>query len=668
MASEDTTRIASILSSQLPADVADDLGGHIRFIRDGASPGLRVHDGVAWKSFLGTLAFTPGSVLFTGPDGAAAQDNANLFWDDTNKRLGIGTASPSVKLHLKNVVAGANSFLIESDGGAGLLTRLVIENNAIEPVDMSLREVVLSLGLSTRPGVSFNFYTNAFYTPINIYRSGSTSIVNWQLNSSGAMTSAVGGVASSAWDVKVAGEANSRFNVDEFGKLSWGAGGASALDTILQRSAAGILKIDNNLVLGATSLLSAERVRFSGSGNTEVLIDSTGTGTPRLHLDALAGATPEVRFRSSVAGVALSFLTENVERMRLSPTGSLTLVNAGPHVIGGSLNVDTQLLMVGTFVGVTNVIGLRIQDTLVPPVGGFGYGTYLSPTINKAGSGTHPDFATLIVDSPIITAGAATLTNASTVKITGAPTDGVNNYAVWSVSGSNRFGGEIRAEAAIRSHTQINNLLDLVTSGNVRLMTTDGHLLLDVFNDTSDVAFRTGSALTTKMTLKNTGILALGTSVTTGAATGDLVLAAGKNILSVNNAATGTISLIRQGVLGAIDFVVLADSRIVSIGVPASITSSAPGDLVLSNLNHVRFVNNAGTNTIRSITVNAADELELAPGGNDIRWGRALVALGGGAAPTLGTIGGSGPVTAAQNTWMRVVDSAGAAFWVPAWK
>jgi hypothetical protein len=46
----------------------------------------------------------------------------------------------------------------------------------------------------------------------------------------------------------------------------------------------------------------------------------------------------------------------------------------------------------------------------------------------------------------------------------------------------------------------------------------------------------------------------------------------------------------------------------------------------------------------------------------------ALVALGGGAAPTVGTIGGSGPATAAQNTWLRMVDSTGAAFFVPVWK
>lgn len=64
----------------------------------------------------------------------------------------------------------------------------------------------------------------------------------------------------------------------------------------------------------------------------------------------------------------------------------------------------------------------------------------------------------------------------------------------------------------------------------------------------------------------------------------------------------------------------------------------------------------------------AATEIILSSDGGDVKWGKPLVALGGGAVPTFGTIGGSGPATAAQNTWMRVIDSTGAAFWVPAWK
>jgi|GEM_PF-688605 len=41
---------------------------------------------------------TLGSVPFAGASGVLSQDNANLFWDNTNKWLGIGTASPSATL------------------------------------------------------------------------------------------------------------------------------------------------------------------------------------------------------------------------------------------------------------------------------------------------------------------------------------------------------------------------------------------------------------------------------------------------------------------------------------------------------------------------------------------------------------------------------------------
>lgn len=68
-----------------------------------------------------------------------------------------------------------------------------------------------------------------------------------------------------------------------------------------------------------------------------------------------------------------------------------------------------------------------------------------------------------------------------------------------------------------------------------------------------------------------------------------------------------------------------------------------------------------------TISTTTSGDIQLTPFG-DVRWNKALVALGGGAAPTFGTIGGSGPAAAAQNSWMRVKDSTGAAFWVPAWK
>jgi hypothetical protein len=47
-----------------------------------------------------TTALTQGSVPFIGTSGALTQDNANLFFDDTNNRLGINTNAPTTALDI----------------------------------------------------------------------------------------------------------------------------------------------------------------------------------------------------------------------------------------------------------------------------------------------------------------------------------------------------------------------------------------------------------------------------------------------------------------------------------------------------------------------------------------------------------------------------------------
>jgi hypothetical protein len=41
---------------------------------------------------------TTGSVIFAGASGSLSQDNATFFWDNTNKRLGIGNNTPARSL------------------------------------------------------------------------------------------------------------------------------------------------------------------------------------------------------------------------------------------------------------------------------------------------------------------------------------------------------------------------------------------------------------------------------------------------------------------------------------------------------------------------------------------------------------------------------------------
>ncbi len=61
--------------------------------------------------------YTAGSVLYAGASGLLSQDNANFFWDATNHRLGIGTASPSVLTHWLST--GTGTVRLESASANG---------------------------------------------------------------------------------------------------------------------------------------------------------------------------------------------------------------------------------------------------------------------------------------------------------------------------------------------------------------------------------------------------------------------------------------------------------------------------------------------------------------------------------------------------------------------
>lgn len=75
-----------------------------------------------------TTAFTAGSVVFAGPSGVYAQDNTNLFWDDTNNRLGIGTATPAASLEL---ASGKRLYLPEGDQGSPSLAFSTYTNTGL---------------------------------------------------------------------------------------------------------------------------------------------------------------------------------------------------------------------------------------------------------------------------------------------------------------------------------------------------------------------------------------------------------------------------------------------------------------------------------------------------------------------------------------------------------
>lgn len=68
-----------------------------------------------------STAFTTGSVVFAGASGVYSQNNSNLFWDNTNNRLGVGTTSPLFPISVNGNIGtqtGVGNVRLESGGAS----------------------------------------------------------------------------------------------------------------------------------------------------------------------------------------------------------------------------------------------------------------------------------------------------------------------------------------------------------------------------------------------------------------------------------------------------------------------------------------------------------------------------------------------------------------------
>lgn len=279
----------------------------------------------------------------------------------------------------------------------------------------------------------------------------------------------------------------------------------------------------------------------------------------------------------------------------------------GPYAIGAATNVNNQLLLSGTFTPSAAGTALGLNSTIAAIIGSDAYNLNVSGTLNKAASGTHSDFVGALFQPPIIGAGAAALTNASTVKITGAPTGATNNYALWVAAGTTRLGGRLQFIAG--------------TSGV--LITGQNAGFLDLASGSTAIRFSDSTEVVERMRLTDGGILALGTTVTTGAAAGELALAHGKGLRVLNSGETSQIAVIDNIAIGGIDTVRIAkDANVpVTVGGVTTVASAAAGDLILANGKALRGVNAAGNDTHPLIALQSSNQIQIGNGSQIIAMG-----------------------------------------------
>jgi len=257
-------------------------------------------NGAAYSDLGGGMAIgttitsaTAGSVLFAGAAGVLAQDNANFFWDDTNNRLGIGTAAPTWALHVKAAGSGVAAGKLETtatdaytefeyyDSSGVFKAGIGYGNSAVAVAHVQSKIFVYSSG----PDVVFANATNSAFT----FGMTAASVALQMQNGGSAAVSA-------------ASTGKLRYNTTGQ-KAQWSFNGAAYFDvgTYAAALTAGSVPFAN-----ASNQLAQDNANFFWDNTNKVF--GIGTASPdsgrRLHISIATSGAPLAIETTSASGTA----------------------------------------------------------------------------------------------------------------------------------------------------------------------------------------------------------------------------------------------------------------------------------------------------------------------------------------------------------------------------
>ncbi len=252
---------------------------------------------------------TIGRVLFQGT-GNVVQESANLFWDNTNGRLGIGTSSPATGTSL-DVNGRIKANIISADAVNNTLntvTLLQFSATGNRLFDNSGTQVVnvrggnIQIGTTTDAGFRLDVNGTARVSSTLYFTNGNTQI----FQNSNDLYFAVGSginrlVIKSTGNILIGTTTDAGFKLDVNGtarvQTSLMVGSQSAMSSGVKLETDGVARVWTRLDLGqfgATSLTSSQ-LQYNISGSNGYLITNATSHT------ATTGTYYAVRLQNNIA-------------------------------------------------------------------------------------------------------------------------------------------------------------------------------------------------------------------------------------------------------------------------------------------------------------------------------------------------------------------------------
>ena len=393
-----------------------------------------------------TTALTLGSVPFIGASGALTQDNSNLFFDDTNNRLGIATASPTTPLDVfgsgiigrLNATSTNNAYLGFASNGTNKWSagnvqsdhrfRIFSEANSAELITI-LQTGEFGIGIANP------------LTKLHIDGGATALIANLDANVSVAKSVSYRSDNSSRINLEVSGtESGSNAGADFFLRTFTDAGSLLATPLTITRSTGAI-----TLTGALSSTFVGQFLDNTGASILSKFIRITNTGADMVI--GIEGSTPS-EIASADGGIAYSTVLKSV--------GSTSLILGTLSKAALTINTSQQVTLTqnlsGTTASFTNTItagAFNATGSTIPA-----NGMYLSAanTLNFATNTTNR--------LSISSTGAATFTSAA----------GITNG-----NGLNlRAGGNTASDANVLNFTSLAGTINVsmfsdASSSNTRL-------------------------------------------------------------------------------------------------------------------------------------------------------------------------------------------------------